>query len=60
MLIGYMRVFTAEQNLALQHDALLAAGGWHRARTHLRRHLLGHRNQPSQISPRPGAVYEAF
>ena len=26
MLVGYMRVSTAEQNLALQRDALLAAG----------------------------------
>ena len=26
VLVGYMRVSTAEQNLALQHDALLAAG----------------------------------
>ena len=26
MLVGYMRVSTAEQNLALQHGALLAAG----------------------------------
>ena len=26
VLVGYMLVSTAEQNLALQHDALLAAG----------------------------------
>ena len=26
MLVGYMRVSTAEQTLALQHDALRAAG----------------------------------
>ena len=26
MLVGYMRVSTAEQNVALQRDALLAAG----------------------------------
>ena len=26
MLVGYMRVSTADQNLALQRDALLAAG----------------------------------
>ena len=34
VLVGYMWASTAEQNLALQHDALLAAGDWHRARTH--------------------------
>jgi hypothetical protein len=26
VLVGYMRVSTAEQSLALRHDALLAAG----------------------------------
>ena len=60
MLVGYMRVSTAEQDLALQHDALLAAGGWHRAGTHLRRYLLWRRHQPPRTYPRPSVVHEAL
>ena len=58
MLVGYMRVSTAEQNLAL--TARPAAGGWHRAGTHLRRYLLWRRHQPPRICPRPGVAHEAL